>query len=124
MAVILIVEDNDDVTPLEIALASLQGLDTLVARNGHEALEVFERGTPEIVAIITDINLPIFDGLEIISCIRSGSRNTHIPIIVISGENDISTQTRARELGANAFFVKPYSPVTVRNTLEGLLHAT
>ena len=122
-AFVLIVEDSDDVTPLEIALTALNALQVRVVTNGRDALEIIKRRPVEVAALITDLNLPLLDGFGLIAAVRSHAPNAKLPIIVISGDNDPTTQTRVRDLGANAFFGKPYSPAAIRDTLEGLLHA-
>lgn len=123
MAFILIVEDSDDITPLEIALGSLDGLATKIVKDGRDALEVIRNESREMAALITDLNLPFNDGFELIAAARWHSQNARLPIIVLSGNSDPATQTRTRGLGANAFFTKPYSPAAVRHTLKGLLDA-
>jgi two-component system chemotaxis response regulator CheY len=122
-AFVLIVEDSDDVTPLEIALTALDSLQVKVATNGRDALELIKQHHLEVAAVITDLNLPFLDGFGLIAAVRSHAPNAKLPIIVISGDNDPTTQTRVRDLGANAFFGKPYSPAAIRHTLENLLHA-
>lgn len=123
-AFVLIVEDSDDVTPLEIALTSLNFLQVRVVTNGRDALELMQKRHMEVAALITDLNLPFLDGFGLIAAVRSHAPHAKLPIIVISGDNDPTTQTRVRDLGANAFFGKPYSPAAIRHTLEGLLHAS
>ena len=123
-AFVLIVEDSDNVTPLEIALTALNALQVRVVSNGRDALEIIKRRHLEVAALITDLNLPFLDGFGLIAAVRSHERNSKLPIIVISGDNDPTIQTRVRDLGANAFFGKPYSPAAIRKTLEGLLHAS
>jgi CheY-like chemotaxis protein len=122
MAFILIVEDSDDVTALEIALASLDSLQTLVVTNGRDAFNVITNNAAHMAAVITDLNLPFVDGYELITAVRAHARNGKLPIIVLSGDNDPEIQTHVRALGADAFFTKPYSPAAVRQTLKGLLH--
>lgn len=123
MAYILIVEDSDDVAPLEIALSRLDHLSVLVVTNGRDALDFIRRNEGQMAALITDLHLPFLDGLDLISAVRSYPCNTHVPVIVISGDNDPAVRLRVYSLGANAFFTKPYSPAAIRRTLEGLLHA-
>jgi two-component system, chemotaxis family, chemotaxis protein CheY len=123
-AFVLIVEDSDDVTPLENALTALNALQVRVVSNGRDALEIIKRHHLEVAAVITDLNLPFIDGFGLIAAVRSHAANAKLPIIVISGDNDPTTQTRVRELGANAFFGKPYSPIAIRHILEGFLHAS
>jgi CheY-like chemotaxis protein len=124
MAFILIVEDSDDVAPLEIALSRLDHLSVVVFTNGRDALEFIRRNKEEMAALITDLHLPFLGGLELIRAVRAYPSGAPLPVIVISGESDPAIRTRVFDLGANAFFTKPYSPAAIRRTLEGLLHAS
>ena len=124
MAHVLIVEDTDTVTPLEIALASLNNLGILVVANGRDALKLLGASYVEVAAVVTDLHLPFVDGFELIAAIRANDRYSHLPVVVVSGDDCPESRRRVRELGADAFFTKPYSPAEVRQTLEGLLHAT
>lgn len=123
MALVLIVEDSDTSTPLEIALASLKGLETMLVANGRDALKLLREKHSEIAAVITDLELPYLDGFELIAAIRADNRYLRLPIVVVTGSNDPDNRLRVRELGADAFFTKPYSPIEIRQTLKGLLHA-
>ncbi len=123
MAFILIVEDNDDIAPLEIALASMDGFAIRLLRNGRHALELLQTGTRDLAAVITDLHLPLTDGFELVTAIRAQNQYRSLPVIVISGDTDPDVAKRVRNLGANAFFTKPYSPAEIRHTLKGLLYA-
>lgn len=123
MAYILIAEDSDDVAPLEIALSRLDHLSVRVVRNGRDALDFIHRNEGQMAALITDLHLPFLEGLDLISAVRSYACNINVPVIVITGDNDPAVRIRVHDLGANAFFTKPYSPAAIRRTLEGLLHA-
>jgi CheY-like chemotaxis protein len=124
MPVVLIVEDSDSVAPLEIALSSLEGVRIAITWNGREALKMLEKESGDMAAVITDLNLPLMDGFELIVAIRSQKRFGNLPILVVSGDNKPENSRRALELGATAFFAKPYSPNEVRDTIEGLLYAS
>ena len=123
-SIVLIIEDEDNVVPLEIALGSLRDIEIQVLPNGREALHALKDRSLELAAVITDLNLPFVDGYGIVKAIRADERHARIPIIVISGEADPETPARLRTLGVNAFFSKPYSPAEVRHALEDLIHAT
>lgn len=123
MPVILIIEDSDDVTALEIALASLNGSSIKVVNDGRQALAILDANHQDIAAVITDLHLPTIDGFDVLTAIRRDDRYRNLPIIVISGDSDPQVRARLHDLGANAFFTKPYSPATIRQTLKGLLYA-
>jgi CheY-like chemotaxis protein len=119
---ILIVEDAETcAATLEMALASA-GHAVLLASNTRQALAILAAG--DVAAVITDLNMPAPDGFELIRRIRAnGNGRPRLPIIVTSGDTDPRTPARTAELGADAFFSKPYSPTLVRQKLEQLLHA-
>ena len=121
---VLIVEDDENVAPLEIALANINGLRLLILKNGRDAADFLRRNSTELAAVITDLQLPYVDGFELIEIIRGQARYSDLPIVVLSGDNHPDTPERLRSLGANAFFPKPYSPSDVRHTLEDLLNGS
>jgi CheY-like chemotaxis protein len=122
--VILIVEDSDTcATTLEMALVGLGQLETRSARTAVEALEILAQESCPVQAVVTDLQLPCMDGFELIERIRKNSSGTTLPILVTSGDSDPQNSERLRLLGANAYFVKPYSPAALRRTLEELLNA-
>jgi CheY-like chemotaxis protein len=121
---ILIVEDSQPYcSTLELALAGLPDTDVVCAGSGREALAILSGARGEsISALITDLHMPHMDGFELIQRVRSDHRYAGLPIIVLSGDTDPGTPARAAELGANAYFPKPYSPAHVKNKLQELLH--
>jgi two-component system chemotaxis response regulator CheY len=119
---ILIVEDSDAcVTTLEISILSIPGVSVRTACTAREALAVLLEG--HVDAMLTDLHLPRVDGFELIAEVRSHPDYAKIPIIVISGDSDPRTPDKVRKAGANAHFLKPYSPVQIRRTLEQFLYA-
>lgn len=122
---VLIVEDAQAwASTLEIALAPISHLEVALAGNGAEALAALAANGATICAILTDLQMPRMDGFELIERVRSDSRYSRLPIIVLSGDTDPRTPEKVRRLGADAFFLKPYSPTQVRQKLEQLLHVT
>ena len=122
MRTVLIVEDTaHSAATLEIAFLAIPGLDVKVASAGQEALDALECEDPKVCALVTDLNMPRMDGFELIRRIRALERHERLPIIVISGDTDPATPERIYQLGADAYFSKPYSPALVRQKLEQLL---
>ena len=118
---ILIVEDSENsAATLEIALAGISGVSVLVAASAVEALCIL-RGADGVRAIITDLNMPRMDGFELIRRIRVDPRFCATPIVVVSADTDPTTPHRVADLGACAFFPKPFSPAEVRRKVEEIL---
>jgi CheY-like chemotaxis protein len=122
---VVIVEDEDNAAPLEIALSSLPGVAVQLCPNGRDALLFLNSNsvTLDVAAVVTDLNLPHIDGFALVRAIRSHERYRTLPIVVISGNANPDTPGLVRQVGANAFFAKPYSPAEIRHTLEKLLYA-
>ena len=121
---VLIVEDVEScATTLEIALLAIPRVHVRVASTGGQALELLASAGGGICAMVTDLNMPSMDGIELIERVRSDSRTARLPIVVISGDTDPRTPERIHRLGADAYFGKPYSPAQVRQKVEQLLDA-
>ncbi len=121
---ILIVDDNlSSADTMELALMDLDGIETSSVTNGERAWRLirdFDGG--RLAAVITDLHMPAMDGFELIARIRSDARYAHLPILVVSATTDPGAPQRVRDLGANAFIAKPWSPVKLRRRLEQLLY--
>ena len=121
---VLIVEDSENsAATLEIAFLGIPGVSVVLARSALDALHILNGGPP-VQAIVTDLNMPRMDGFELIRRVRADERHAGTPIIVVSADTDPETPERIAQLGANAFFPKPFSPAQVRRKLEQLLNAT
>ena len=114
---VLIVEDTEPTRDiLEMAIMQLPDMVVHAVGTAEEALLCLAANN--ITALVTDLNLPRMDGFQLIAQVRAGS---DMPIMVVSGDNDPSTLERLVNLGASAYFPKPYSPSQVRQRLEELI---
>jgi len=119
---VLIVDDAEDcIATLDISLQNLPGVVIRPAASAEEAIAILDRET--ISAVITDLQLPAMNGLELISWIREQARFNGLPIVALSAAADPALPRAALERGANAFFPKPFSPGAVRKKLEELIYA-
>jgi CheY-like chemotaxis protein len=124
---VLLVEDELACSQtLEVALESAPETDAAPSLahtpTAEQALAILREHA--ISVLITDINLPSMDGLELIRRVRAEPRWATLPIIVTSADVDPATHERALRLGANAFFTKPYSPLAIRHKIEELIGDT
>lgn len=119
---VLIVEDTEaGRDTLEVALMRLPNLAVQSVPTAEEALEWLDAN--EACALVTDLHLPQMNGFELIEAVRRQPWRSSLPILVISGDTDPHIPARVANLGANAFFSKPYSPAAVRHTLQQLMEA-
>jgi len=118
---ILIVEDSP--TMRSLLTASLEGLEGAVkiteAGSGFEALRELPRATYDLV--VTDINMPDINGLELVSFVKNNDAYRDIPLIIVSTEGSERDREKGLGLGANAYLAKPFEPDVLVETARDLL---
>ena len=90
---------------LVFALARIKKLAVTEAEDGVDGLRKLAQGRFDL--IITDINMPIMDGLKLVKRIRSDETHKDVPIIIITTEGSQEDRQRAMALGATAYITKP-----------------
>lgn len=121
---VLIVEDSESsAAMLEIAFSEIPGVSLLLARSAADAWRMLRKGAA-VRAIVTDLNMPLMDGFELIRRVRADRDLAATPIIVVSADTDPDTPGRIAELRVDAYFPKPFSPARVRRKLEQILDGT
>ncbi len=118
---ILIVEDSE--TMRGMIAATLEDLDEPVkiteVANGFEALRCLPR--EEFDLIVTDINMPDINGLELVSFVKGNPAFRDIPLLIISTESSERDRARGVDLGADAYLVKPFDAAELREIVSDLL---
>jgi len=112
---ILIVEDDAEIR--EILVDLLHRLDFVIveASNGREGFERL-RVDPKIVAIVSDIQMPVMNGLEMVETIRAAKYET--PVVFLSGYVDKDKAIQAMKLNAMEVLEKPYDAETLLNSVK------
>jgi two-component system, chemotaxis family, chemotaxis protein CheY len=103
---VLVVEDSPTMRQLIVfALKRLRGLTIVEANDGVDGLKKIAADKFDL--ILTDINMPIMDGLKLVSLVRNDPNHRGIPIVVITTEGASEDRERALALGANDYITKP-----------------
>ena len=118
---ILIVEDSAAMRAmLSSALDDLEEpLKITEAKSGFEALRALPRDSYDL--IVTDINMPDINGLELVSFVKNHEAYRGIPLLIISTEGSQRDREKGVGLGADAYLVKPFDPRDLREVVTGLL---
>ena len=117
---ILIVEDSPTMRQLLVfALKRLKGADIVEAQDGMDGLRKVTSDHFDIALV--DINMPVMDGLKLISLIREEDELKAMPIIVITTEGAREDRERALALGANEYLTKPIQANRVLTVVKSLL---
>ena len=116
----LVVEDSPPMRKMIVfALSRVRELDVVEADDGVDALRRIAATKFDI--IITDINMPILDGLKLVKRLRADESYMHVPIIIITTEGAAEDRQRALALGANAYITKPIqAPQVIKLVKETL----
>ncbi len=116
----LVVEDSPMMRQLLVfALARIKRLRVTEAEDGVDGLRKLAQDKFDI--IITDINMPIMDGLKLVKRIRSDEAHKDVPIIIITTEGSQEDRQRAMALGATAYITKPIQAPQVIAKVKELL---
>ena len=115
---LLIVEDNIELLML---LHQLLGnkYKILTATNGQEALEVIQK--EELDMIITDLMMPIMDGIELTQQVKADPNYQHLPIILLTAKNQEDTRTKALKAGADSFVTKPFKISDLELSIDNII---
>ena len=119
----LVVEDSPTMRQLIVfALSRVKVLKIVEADDGVDALKKLSQQHFDI--LITDINMPMMDGLKLVSMVRKDEVHKDIPIIIITTEGAQEDRQRALSLGANAYITKPIQAPQVISKVKELLKIT
>jgi two-component system chemotaxis response regulator CheY len=117
---VLIVEDS---TAMRSMIAStveeMKGYVTVEAANGFEALRIIPKERFDL--IITDINMPHINGLEIISFVKNHPSFNSIPIIIVTTEHSEEDRKKGISLGASEYIIKPFNPDHLKKVVKKVL---
>jgi two-component system chemotaxis response regulator CheY len=112
---ILIADDSSSMRQMISFTLTEEGYTVIQAIDGEDA---FLKFSSSINLLITDLNMPKVNGIELIKKIRSGSVNKYIPIIMLTTESEPARKEEGRVAGATAWIVKPFTPDNLLGTIK------
>ncbi|STQ89770.1 response regulator [Iodobacter fluviatilis] len=108
---------DDSATNLTMLSSLLQSqYKVKVAINGEKGLRLAKTSPPDL--ILLDIMMPVMDGFEVCIQLKKDPSTTHIPIIFLSGKNEITDEEKCRQIGAAGYIVKPIDPDTLLLSIQ------
>lgn len=113
---ILIADDNEDITEVLATYAAREGYEPIVAKDGLEAWQLFDKCDP--CAVLLDIMMPGLDGYKLCEKIRAVS---DVPIILITAKGEDYERVMGLDIGADDYVVKPFSPSEVMARVRAVL---
>jgi len=118
---ILIVEDSTTTRSLiRAVIEELGDFNIVEAPTGFDALKLLPAQDFDLV--VTDINMPDINGLELINFVRSNPRYSNIPLIIVTTERSDEDKKRGMALGANAYVTKPFKAPELQDIVKKVLN--
>jgi two-component system chemotaxis response regulator CheY len=109
-ATILVADDSATMRMIVQATLTGSGWKVLAANNGKAALDLaMEQATP-VDLVVSDWNMPVMGGLDLIRGLRQVERYEEVPVLVLTTEDDVESKTAARDLGVCGWLQKPVDP--------------
>jgi len=119
---VLVIDDSSTIRSLIThSLEELNDYEMVEAKNGFEALKELPRMHFDL--IITDINMPEINGLEIVNFVRNHPEYQTIPLIIISTENGDEDRRKGILLGANEYITKPFESEQIKEVVSRVMRA-
>lgn len=115
---LLVVEDNPDLRKFLMAILG-KCYSVTAASNGKEGLEAAVQTVPDF--IITDVNMPVMDGLEMVRHIKENRDTCHIPIIVLSAKASLDDKLKGLSEGVDDYITKPFSATYLHHRIENIV---
>jgi DNA-binding response OmpR family regulator len=116
---VLLADDDPALRRLIGATLGSDDFDLLMAIDGEEALRVARGEHPALVLL--DVNMPRLDGFEVCHQLKSDPATADIKVVMLTARGADVDRVRAREAGADEYFIKPFSPVQLLNKVYALL---
>lgn len=116
---LLVVDDSVTVRQvLQMTLANA-GFNVVEAEDGHDALNKLAENSVDM--LITDLNMPNMDGLELIKQVRQNRSHRFTPIVMLTTESSEDKKLAGREAGASGWIVKPFKPEQLLKVVKMVL---
>lgn len=116
---LLYIEDDPEILENVTFLLNRFVKEVYSAKDGEEALELYEKHNPDI--LVADINIPKIDGFEVASKIRK--KNSAIPIVIITAYDEEYHLQKAKELNVSAYIKKPFTLQEFKDAINKVIEA-
>lgn len=119
MAQILVVDDSASMRNMVTATLKSAGHGVKDAGDGQAALNIAKSG--KFDAVVTDLNMPIMDGIELVKNLRMLPTFKYTPILLLTTESSADKKAAGRQAGATGWLVKPFNPEKLLATIDRVL---
>lgn len=109
-AIILAIDDNENILELiEAILLSAGFRNIITTTKPDESVDLFNKHNPDVVLL--DLNMPLMDGFDVLTALKTNFNSQYLPVIVLTGEDNLEIKVKALRFGAKDFIRKPFEHV-------------
>jgi two-component system chemotaxis response regulator CheY len=105
---VLTVDDSKTMREMVSFTLKSAGYSVVEAEDGQKAIEVAGKNSVDLV--ITDLNMPVMNGIDLIKSLRKTPQYSRTPILMLTTEGDANKKTEGKDAGATGWIVKPFEP--------------
>lgn len=120
LPLVLVVDDNEDIRSF-VSSVLRDSYRIITAADGQEALEKVQRNLPDLV--ISDVMMPVVDGLELCRSLKEETATSHIPVILLTAKSLDEQRAEGYDSGADAYISKPFSEKVLLSRVDNLLRS-
>ena len=117
---VLTVDDSRTILAMLHHTLTNAGFEVLQAENGQIGLDVLKN--EEVDVVITDINMPVMDGIEFIKQVRATGKHQSLPILILTTETSQDKRDQGRAAGGTGWIVKPFDPEKLISVINKVVH--
>ncbi len=117
---VLTVDDSPTILAMLRHVLNQAGFEVVQAEDGQKGLDAMEG--EEFDVVITDINMPVMDGIEFIRNVRASGENKSLPILILTTETSPEKRSQGREAGGTGWIVKPFDPEKLISVIHRVVH--
>lgn len=117
----LIVDDSTSMRQLVNFTLAQAGFDVIEGSDGRDALAKLKGATGKVSIIITDVNMPVMDGITFVREVRATPEHKFTPILMLTTESQDSKKKEGKAAGATGWLVKPFNPEQMLQVIAKVL---
>lgn len=117
---ILVVDDSESIREIVGFTLENEGFNVLFGENGQDALKHLNK-EPIIDLIVTDLHMPVMNGIEFIKLVRNNREYKSVPILFLTTESQTAKKMEAKEAGATGWIIKPFVPAKLIEAIKKVM---
>ena len=117
---VLTVDDSRTILAMLHHTLTSAGFEVLQAEDGQKGLDVLK--TEDVDVVITDINMPVMDGIQFIKSVRASGNYQSLPILILTTETSQDKRDLGRSAGGTGWIVKPFDPEKLISVIRRVVH--